>query len=206
MVTQTEQEYEYAGGNPVSTVDPSGAYDYTYVWYLGQTAKLGDMFHIFTYFSHHVASVFPFSTGGCQTFYLKESCVFLPGAGIDHLHVSAIDADSVTLTVDNWCQTPGRGSTDVCISGDPPGSTITFMTGEWFDSVLPGYSSNSSQFFDFLAQIGHAPNAGPITNLIAPIGAFFTWHQQALNLAKGLGGNPNDVFFIEGPGWSTSPF
>jgi RHS repeat-associated protein len=206
----TDSAYVYAGDDPVNGSDPTGLYQYTYAWYLGQESKLGGSLGVFNYFSSHLHSVFPFPTGNCSSFtHVGEACVFLPGSGTDHLHVSSLGSSSVTLTVDNWCQSPGRGATGICIAGDAPGSTISFLIGEWYGHVSTSSSCNTSNsgWFDFLAQTGHSPDAGPLTNVIAPIGAIFAWHQQALNLAKGLGGNPNDVALITGPGWSSGlPF
>ena len=197
--------YEYASGravagdDPVNESDPSGLYAYEYFWDLGPMSQLGSPFSAFEFFTQNVHSVFPFSTGQCATFsYVGEPCVFHPGSGTDYLHVSSLGLDSVTLKVDNWCQSPGKGATGVCVSGDTPGSTIRFSVGEGKGECSDSYLGS----FDFLDQTGRSTNAGPITNLFVPTFAFYTWHQQARNLAEDLGGDPNDVALLTGPGWS----
>ena len=130
---ETQQPYQYAGEDPVDTTDPSGLYSYQFYWYLGQQSKLGTPEHAFNFFVDHAHEVFPFDTGNCGSFYLGEKCVFSPGAGEDHLHVSSIEKSelggSMTLKVDHWCQSPGIFG--LCAAGDPVGSTITFTVGSW---------------------------------------------------------------------------
>lgn len=113
-------------------------------------------------------------------------------------------SNSVTLEGDGWCQSPsvlGVEGNAACPSGDPAGSTITFSIGDWPDSTLPSSfvsCESSSGLFLFLTQTGNSSGAGFLTNRLVPAAAFFTWHQQARNLASALGDNANDVALLEG--------
>ena len=137
--------YTYAGDDPVNASDPTGLYTYQYSWYIGQedsTSIFGPATAAFDYLANHVHQIFPFSTGNCGTFTLGEQCVFHPGAGVDHLYVKTLTPSSVTLKVQNWCQSPHVFGT--CPAGDPPGSTIMFTTSDRPDSLLPSSFSDSS--------------------------------------------------------------
>ena len=208
----TSTAYTYAGDDPVNGGDPTGLYTYQYSWYIGQedsTSIFGPATAAFDYLANHVHQIFPFPTGNCGTFSRGEQCVFHPGAGVDHLYVKTLSSTSVTLKVQNWCQSPHVFGT--CPVGDPPGSTITFTTTDWPDSLLPSSFSNSpshcaasSSDGEFLAltQTANAPGASPLSGLGAPEFAFFTWHQQARNLAKALSFNPDNVALLVGGGLS----
>lgn len=106
-------------------------------------------------------------------FTLGELCVFQPGAGLDHLYVKTLNPTSVTLKVQNWCQSPHVFGT--CPAGDPPGSTITFTTTDWPDSLLPSSFSSSASHcapsgsgeFLALTQTANAPGANPISGVFA---------------------------------------
>ena len=62
----------------VNVADPSGAYDYTYSWDLGSVEQLGSPQDVFSYFSHHINGVFPFSTGGCSVLRMGTRARFIP--------------------------------------------------------------------------------------------------------------------------------
>jgi RHS repeat-associated protein len=180
-VDQTWQPYGYTGGDPVNRIDPNGLYYYNYNWTLGNRGSAG---YVFSYLAHHASRVFPFSTGGCTTLYLGEHCDFVPAPGQnDHLHVSRMSSTSLTLYVDNWCQF----SFIWCWAEDPPGSTITFTVNRY--SVLWVTE-------DVLQQVGIAPWAPIITNMIAPGAAWYQWLRQAINLSSDLGGGWWDVHYL----------
>ena len=194
---QTNQSYAYAGGDPVNQFDPTGLYHYRFSWYLGLTSRLGAADNAFLYFLLHPHQIFPFNTQNCDYFYQGEDCHFDVHGTADHLYVSTLSGYSMTLKVENWCFTPGiLGS---CALGDPPGSTITFSVGTGHVSA-PQQGIGCGDFL-YLRQEGNSPNAGPVTNKTATLGAFGDWHQQAVNLIHALGGT-RDALLITNPGWS----
>jgi hypothetical protein len=190
--------FAVANNNPTNNTDPTGLYSYQYFWDLGD---LGPAPNVFDYFANHLHEVFPFPTGGCNRFYLGEHCDFHVSGTQDNLHVKELSSTSVTLEVDNWCQAGIPGL--FCVAGDPPGSTIEFDIYSAPASVLGEQSCSGN--VDVLAQYANAPGASFITNVLAPKGALFSWHQQAMNLTRALGGDPSKVKLITGPGMSTNP-
>ncbi len=184
----------YATDDPVNETDPSGLYSYEYSWDLGQ---VGTPLTVFKYFSTHLHSVFPFTTGTCGSLYLGEHCDFHPTVGPvktdDHLHVSYLTSDSVTLEVTTWCQIGWAGH--ACLAGDPKGSTIHFLV--YTLTGLEGLGHQcAGEKTDVLSQIANSTGAGIFTNRGAPMLALSTWHQQADNLERGVGGKTSDVPLI----------
>jgi RHS repeat-associated protein len=192
MLAETHEPYAYATDDPVNESDPTGMYSYSYAWDLGE---VGTPLAVFTYFSTHMQKVFPFSTGGCERFYLGERCDFHPKFGPittdDHLHVSYLTKDSVTLVVTTWCQS-GKVF-GVCLAGDPEGSTIHFFVIPYHTTSVDLGSCNSNGIVDALVQEATASGAGLFTDRLAPGVAAGVWHQQARNLERALGGTPNSV-------------
>ena len=135
-----------------------------------------------------------------------EHCDFDVAGTSDHLHVEDMGKDrripfepsdatgggSMTLKVDSWCQIPAIVA---CLAGDPPGSTITFGLFELPDSMAPG-SNICNGDVDVLEQVGHAPDAGVITNRIAPGIAYHSWRSMAQKIAIDFGEDPHDITFI----------
>jgi hypothetical protein len=199
----------------VNEGDPTGLYEYHYLWALGWLTNPQVMFN---YFINNAEKVFPFSTGRCKQFYIHEDCNFDPPYqfGIANLRVSylgPITADlaaedhvpeeagmgyMMTLTILNWCQSGFLGL--FCIAGDLPGGHINFMLytlpQSYLESIgehVPCVANNGPE--SIVEQSAPAP-AGPITNRMAPMAAFSVWKKMGQNLIRDYGQDPGQLAFL----------
>jgi RHS repeat-associated protein len=165
LTPQTEEPYAYAGGNPVSNVDPRGLYHYRYSESVGPIAQAGSPEFAMAAFEADPATVFPFPITGCSTISKGSVCTLsaldlLPGIaapyGTGQVVVSNTSPTSFTFTVISQSYF------------DPPGSTITFGLSDQAGSLT-------------LTQTAHAPEV--FTNFLAPLFARFIWDEQAANLS-----------------------
>jgi hypothetical protein len=179
LVDLTGQPYVYAGDDPVDGSDPWGLYSYNDYWPIGQSSPTETPESIMSYFQSNLQSVFPFSTGGCNSVTLGEVCNLEFGGKINPVEVV-----SVTQTSFEFEALQGHI--------DPAGSTITF-------SICTENGEN------YLQQSANASTAAPLVNFLFPSLAYRLWSYQAENLSEATGGNYHSPFddekrFILGTG------
>ena len=173
LVGETGQPYAYTGDDPVNGTDPWGLYTYTDDWALGSTAETGTPESIMSYFQQNLQTVFPFSTGGCTSVVLNETCDLEFGGKINPVEVTQVTSTTFVFTAE-------QGHID------PAGSTITFSI-----CTLNGVN--------YLQQYANASTAAPLVNLLFPSLAYRLWSYQAENLSNGVGGNYKSPFDGEKP-------
>jgi hypothetical protein len=152
----------------VNGVDPLGQYGYTDDWAIGQYSQAETPQSIMSYFQSHLQSVFPFSTGGCNSITLDEVCDLEFGGKIN-----PVEVENVTSTSFEFVAQQGHI--------DPAGSTITF-------SICTEDGEN------YLQQIANASTAAPLVNLLFPSLADRLWSYQAENLSAATGGHYHSPF------------
>jgi len=164
-VAATLQPYVFTGSDPLNSTDPLGLYRYKYREYLPR--RFGSPKKVMSYFKKNVTKVFPFKVTGGRTIERGESLVLHPEPGLVH-GVGTVKVDNVTATSFTFKVT-SKGYFD------PPGSTITFSTGEHDGQT-------------YLEQTASAPDAGTLSNVMAPPVATQTWTDQASNLESAMAG------------------
>ncbi len=172
-VGTTLQPYAFVGGDPLNATDPLGLYTYRYREYLPR--RVGGPKIAMKYLKRHVRKVFPFKVTGGSTIKSGESLVLHPGPsgleGVGTVEVKDVTSTSFTFDVK---------SSDYF---DPPGSKITFSTGE-------------SHGQTYLQEYGDAPNENASSDVVAPQLAKSAWSDLADNLTSVMGdeGACNDSF------------
>ena len=162
----TGQPYSYAGDNPVNATDPSGLYEYTKQEEVGPVSQIGSAEQVMAVFQQNIYKVFPFPISSGCVIVAGAMCTLHPEPGWMGGSGRVVVDDVTDLTI--AFTVVGKGYFD------PVGSQITFST---YNAI-----GSNGQCDTFLQQYGNAPDANPLSNLIAPRLAGVSWNQQAQNL------------------------